>query len=277
MIGVLSVLLLLAFLRKTRKLQPLLSNSLNYTWVFFLLLVMQDLISLYVATWGWGILCFMILREYFSLVDLRIQDRLGIIASYLSIPFMMHFVHTNWYTMFIISIPVYGFLVVPFLISLADKKSEGAVYSIGVIDFGLLLFVFCTGHLAYLASYSSWMAGMLILNIALCDSVSFLVDMRSFSMLKSCTLKYVIAIPFTITLSCLLSDWTRIPLLHAVVLGFMIPALTLIGTHTIKYFETDLGISQNDLRPGRGFIIDSVKSIVYVSPIVFHYIRYFLL
>ena len=277
MIGVLGALAFSAFLRRLKKLPFLPGSSLNYTWVFFLILVLQEVFSFYVAAWGWGILCFMILREYFSLVDLRIQDRLGILASYLSIPFMMHFVHTNWYTMFIITIPVYSFLVIPFLISLADKKSEGSVYSIGVIDFGLLLFVFCTGHLAYLAFYSSWMAGMLILNITLCDIVSFHVHKRSISMPNSTMLKYFVTIPLTIALSCLLSDWTRIPVLHSVVLGLLIPALVLIGTHTIKYFEKDLGISQDDLRPGRGYIIDNVKSIVYVSPIVFHYIRYFLL
>lgn len=277
MIGVLCALALLALLRRLKKLRLLVGNSLNYAWIFFLILVLQEMFSFYVAAWGWGILCFMILREYFSLVDLRMQDRLGILASYLSIPFMMHFIHTNWYTMFIITIPVYSFLVIPFLISLSGKKSEGSVYSIGVIDFGLLLFVFCTGHLAYLAFFSSWMAGMVILNITLCDTISYLVDRRNISTFTRNTLKYSITIPFTIALTYLLSDWTKIPVLHSVVLGLMIPALVLIGTHTIKYFEVDLGISQDNLRPGRGYIIDNVKSIVYVSPIVFHYIRYFLL
>ena len=277
MMGVLSALVLLAFLRKHKKVQPILANSLSYTWVFFLLFVLQETTSFYVASWGWGILCFMILREYFSLVDLRIQDRLGILASYLSIPFMMHFVHTNWYTMFIITIPVYSFLIIPFLISLTGKDTDGSIYSIGVIDFGLLLFVFCTGHLAYLAFYSSWMAGMLILNIALCDTISSLIDKRSLATLKKNLLKYLVMIPFTISLSYLLSDWTRIPVLHSALLGLLIPALVLIGTHTIRYFEKDLGIGHDDTRPGRGYIIDNVKSIVYVSPIVFHYIRYFLL
>ncbi|MFA6456539.1 MAG: hypothetical protein WCW40_06935 [Bacteroidota bacterium] len=277
MIGVFSILLLVAFLRRHKTLHSILPSSLNYTWVFFLLFVVQEISSFSVAAWGWGILCFIILREYFSLVDLRIQDRLGILAAYLSIPFMMHFIRTDWYTMFIITIPVYSFLVIPFLISLTDSKSEGAVYSIGVIDFGLLLFVFCTGHLAYLSLYSSWIAGTLILNIALCDAVSLFVEKRNSSVLKSTMLKYLIAIPFTVFLSYLMIDWTKIPVLHSVVLGLLTPALALIGTHTIKYFETDLGIHQVDMRPGRGFIIDSVKSVVYVSPIIFHYIRYFLL
>ena len=56
----------------------------------------------------------------------------------------------------------------------------------------------------------------------------------------------------------------------------MMPALVLIGYYTVLYFEIDLGISEHEMRPGKGLIIDNVKSLLYTAPIVFHYIRYFL-
>jgi len=56
----------------------------------------------------------------------------------------------------------------------------------------------------------------------------------------------------------------------------MIPALVVIGYHTVRYFEVDLGIVEDEIKPGRGLIIDNTKSLLYAAPVVFHYIRYFL-
>ena len=251
-------------------------SYLNYIWIFFLILLISDTISFYISCWGWGILSFITLREYFSLVDLRLQDRLGVLAAYLSIPFMMHFVHTDWYNMFIITIPVYSFLVVPFLISITGKETEGAIYSIGTIDFGLFLFVYCIGHLAYLSFHSTWMTAMLILNIAICDIISLVINNRISLMWKKIIVKYSIPTPVTVSLALLLSEWTGIPMLHSIILGLMIPALVIIGNHTISYFESDLGIVKTNLRPGRGLIIDNIKSMLFTAPIVLHYIRYFI-
>jgi len=252
-------------------------SYLNYIWIFFLILVMAETVSFYISCWGWGVLSFFTLREYFSLVDLRLQDRLGVLAAYLSIPFMMHFVHTDWYNMFIITIPVYSFLVIPFLISLTGKESEGAIYSIGTIDFGLFLFVYCIGHLAYLSFHSTWMTGMLVLTIAVCDIASIFINSKVNIMWKRIIVKYVIPIPVTVTIAVLLGEWTGIPIIHSVTLGLMIPALVIIGNHTITYFESDLGIVKMNLQPGRGLIIDNIKSMVFTAPIVLHYIRYFIL
>jgi len=276
MAGIFVILSIVDLIRIVIKKQSRYGSYLNYIWIFFLILLIADFFTFYLASWGWGILSFLTLREYFSLVDLRLQDRLGILASYISIPFMMHFIHTDWYNMFIITIPVYSFLVIPFLISITGKESDGAIYSIGTIDFGLFLFVYCIGHLAYISFHSTWIAAMLILNIAICDTVSFIVDNRISTSWKKILFKYLIPTPITITLSFLLCDWTGLPEFHSIVLGLLIPALVLIGNHTITYFESDLGILKDKMQPGRGLIIDNIKSILYTAPVVLHYIRYFI-
>ena len=276
LLGIFLVLSLAGIIKLSIVRQSTLMCYFNYIWIFFLILVIADLFSFYVATWGFGILSFFILREFFSLVDLRPQDRLGILAAYFSIPFMMHFVHTDWYNMFIITIPVYSFLFIPFLISITSKQTEGAIYSIGTIDFGLFLFVFCIGHLAYLAFYSTWMAAMLVLNIMICDVMAYFIDKRTNKKWLELILKYFLSAPFTVLLTVLLSTWTGIPLNHSIVLGLMIPAVVLIGNHTIIYFESDLGIVRENTKPGRGMIIDNIKSILYAAPVVLHYVRYFL-
>lgn len=252
------------------------SNYLKYTWAIILVLLVSDIFSFTWASIGWAVISFLILREYFSLVDLRIQDRLGILAAYLSIPFMLYMIVTDWYNMFIITIPVYSFLLIPFLIAVSGKETDGAIYSIGTIDFGLFLFVFCLGHLAYLSFFSVWMATWLILNVAVCDIMSIFLRERVREKGKLIVLSILLPMPLTILLSVLLSSWTGIPFNHAIILGMMIPALVVIGYYTVRYFEIDLGITEHELRPGKGLIIDNVKSLLYTAPIVFHYIRYFL-
>ena len=274
--GIFSLLSLIGITSLATKRKSKYVSYLNYIWIFFLILLIAETVSFYISCWGWGILSFITLREYFSLVDLRLQDRLGVLAAYLSIPFMMHFVHTDWYNMFIITIPVYSFLFIPFLISITGKETEGAVYSIGTIDFGLFLFVYCIGHMAYLSFHSTWMTVMLILNIAICDITAIAINNKISVMWKKIAVKYFMPVPITVTLTLLLSDWTGIPIIHAIILALMIPALVIIGNHTISYFEADLGIVKSNLRPGRGLIIDNIKSILFTAPIVLHYIRYFI-
>ena len=189
---------------------------------------------------------------------------------------MMYFIRIEWYGMFIISIPVYAFLTIPLLIALSGGEPQGTVFSIGAIDFGLFLFVYCLGHIGYLLIYSTWMAAMLILIVMVCDASAFMVRLRLKSTFSKALGTYFLSLSFTVLLSRLLSPWTGIPPVHALVLGALIPLLVVMGRHTIDVIKEDLGITDEKLLPGRGQILDCMKSIFYTAPVVFHYIRYFL-
>ncbi len=251
-------------------------SYLGLTWAFFVAFATAELWFFRAGNWVVAIISFLALREYFSMVEIRLQDRLAILGAYASIPFMFHFVTLQWYGMFIISIPVYGFLAIPLLVTLGGREKEGTVFSIGVIDFGLFLFVYCMGHISYLMSYSSWMAAMLILNVAVCDAVSRLVRDRGKPVWVRAALRYFLPLPVTVLLSLVLSPWTTIHWRHSAALGALIPLLSLMGRNTGNYVEADLGVAEETVGPGRGQILDNLKSLLLAAPIVFHYIRYFL-
>ena len=251
-------------------------SYLTFTWVFFLSITISEIFAFSYGLWILAVVSFLALREYLSLVDIRLQDRLGILGAYLSIPFMYYFIHIGWYGMFIISIPVYAFLAVPLLVTLGGKETEGTVFSIGAIDFGLFLFVYCLGHIGYLLSYSVWMPVMLVLNVALCDLVGRILADRPLAIPVGLLARLFIPLPFTIGLARLLAGWTGIPPTHSMVLGAMIPLLAVMGRHTGNYVKADLGVSGEDLFPGQGQILDNLKSFFFAAPVVFHYIRYFL-
>ncbi|MHC4233721.1 MAG: phosphatidate cytidylyltransferase, partial [Planctomycetota bacterium] len=242
---------------------------------FFLFFTACEWVSFSAAVWILALLSFLALREYFSLVDIRLQDRWGILGAYLSIPFMIYMIQIDWYGLFIISIPVYAFLVVPFLVVLGGEV-KGTVFSIGALDFGLFLFVYCMGHIGYLALFSTWMAAFLIIAVAVFDLVDYLLREKAGAGLKSALVKFLVAAPLTVAVALLMSPWTTIPALHATMLGLLIPVLVLVGNFTITAIESDLGIERTRLQPGRGQIIHGTRSFLFAAPVVFHYIRYFL-
>lgn len=266
---------LFSILKRIFKIKFTYDSYLNYLWTFFLVFAVSEAISFKIAIWILALLCFVALREYFTLVDIRLQDRWGILGAYLSIPFMIIFIQLDAYGMFITSIPIYAFLVIPFLITLGGKEIEGTLFSIGVIDFGIFLLVYCIGHIGYLSLFSTWMAVMLILNVAVCDFISILMRKRIKPPRHWVLPQYFMSAPVIVILTLVLSEWTRIPRLHCIFLGILIPALVAIGRHTIRYIEKDIGIRRDELVPGKGQVLDSLRSFLYTAPVVFHYIRYF--
>jgi len=262
-------------LKRIFKIKFTYDSYFNYLWTFSLIFAVSEAISFKIAIWILALLCFVALREYFTLVDIRLQDRWGILGAYLSIPFMIVFIQLDAYGMFIISIPIYAFLVIPFFITIGGKEIEGTLFSIGVIDFGLFLLVYCIGHIGYLSLFSTWMAVMLILNVAVCDSISILMRKRIKPPRHWVLPQYFMSAPVIVILTLVLSEWTRIPRLHCIFLGILIPALVAIGRHTIRYIEKDIGIRRDELVPGKGQVLDSLRSFLYAAPVVFHYIRYF--
>ena len=103
--GVLSALLAAAPLSGGR-FRPL--PYLRALWVLFGVLCAAEWVGFGVAIWLLALFSFAALREYFSLVDIRLQDRWGILAAFLSIPFMIVLIQIDWYGFFIVSIPVYA-------------------------------------------------------------------------------------------------------------------------------------------------------------------------
>ena len=275
LLSILACLVILNIIKIARGKKFFNNSYLSYTLVFFLSINAAEFLSFKIGLIVLGLLSFTALREYFSLIDIRLQDRLGILGAYLSIPFMFYFISRGWYGMFIISIPVYSFLTIPLLVVLGGKEKEGTVFSIGAIDLGLFLYVFCIGHIGYLLHFATWKPVLLILNVAICDMISVFLKDKIRNKSVDILFRFLIPLPFTIALSWYISSWTGIPVKHSVILGAMIPVLVIFGHHTAEYIKADLHVSDDVLFPGRGQILDSLKSFFYSAPVVFHYIRFF--
>jgi len=69
--------------------------------------------------------------------------------AYMSIPLQYYWVSIEWYGLFIIFIPVYMFLFIPFrMVTLGE--TEGFLKAVGTLHWGLMMTVFSLSHIAYL-------------------------------------------------------------------------------------------------------------------------------
>ena len=262
----LTIIQMVAFLSKGRFQAP---ATLRPLWSLVLAIAVAEWVSFSLALWLLAIISFCALREYLSLVDIRLEDRWGILVSYLSIPFMFYLIQIDWYGFFIISIPVYTFLLMPFFVALGGR-SKGIVFSVGALNFGLFFFVFCMGHLCYLLFFSE--------RITLLMVVTVIVAVRIDNALKSRMpgLGFLLQLIATCSLYAGLAGWMAIPLGHSIMLGILVPVSVFMARTTLHQIEEDLGIRADRLQPGRGRTIEGLKSCLFTAPIIFHYLRWFL-
>jgi len=239
-------------------------------WILILYLVVSRFVAPELAIWILAALSFTALREYFSLINLRLQDRLSIFGAYLAIPCMSYLIMIGWYQMFILFIPVYAVFATALLATYGGDDYKGIVFSIGAINFGLFLFVYCIGHLGFLTRYSPWLSLALILNIVICDLTAYLISRNN----KFSGQMTLVLIPVTALTSLALSQLSGISGGDALLVGAITPPLVAMSRRTISYLEADLGIDKKKLRPGKGQLIDTLKSYLYAAPVILHYITY---
>jgi predicted CDP-diglyceride synthetase/phosphatidate cytidylyltransferase len=120
------------------------------------------------------------------------------------------------------------------------------------------------------------MAVLVVTAVAACDLLAWLFKSRDRPLARSIAYQLLTPVPVTVVLALVLRPWTGIPLHHSLILGVLIPALVAIGCHTMDHLEADLGIDRSRLHPGRGQVINTLKGYLYVGPVAFHYLRYYL-
>ena len=101
---------------------------------------------------GLAFLSFFTLREVYTLLELRDSDRTTLLLCYLSIPIQYYFAYQGWYTMFLIFIPVFMFIIIPFFLVMAGDTKD-IIRSMCILPTSLMLGIFGISHLALLVSF----------------------------------------------------------------------------------------------------------------------------
>ena len=111
---------------------------------------------------------------------------------------------------------------------------------------------------------------LMIIAIAIADSILRYIKSKHYRF------KLLMQIICICSLFMITAGWSGIPLIHSAALGVIIPIIACIGFFTLKELEQDLGIRAERLQPGRGKTIEALKIYLFIAPVFFHYLRWFL-
>jgi phosphatidate cytidylyltransferase len=261
-------------------------------WVMVGVFTFAMLTSRTVSLWFLGFVSFLALKEFFSLIPTRRADRRVLFWAYTAIPIQYYWAAMEWYGMFIIFIPVYAFLFLPFRMIIA-QKIEGFLQAMGTIHWGLMTCVFSISHTAYLLvlpalpASAAGGAGLLLYLAFLTqfNDISQYVWGKLFGRHKILpivspkkTWQGLLGGVFTTTIAAVLiaSYVTPFDTLHALCAGLLISIAGFIGDVTISAIKRDIGVKDTGtMIPGHGGIMDRIDSLTFTAPLFFHFTYYF--
>lgn len=259
-------------------------------WIIIGAFIIGAMLNTTVAMFFFALISYLALKEYFTLIPSRLTDRRIIFYAYLSIVFQYWFAGAQWYGMFIIWIPVYLFLLLPFRQVLIGE-TQGFLENTSRIQWGMMMFVFGLSHLAYmmtLPAVTGYDVGgkELVLYLVVLTELN---DVLQYLWGKAIGKHKIIPkvspnktiegfIGAFVTLSALsvaFSFLTPFSTLHALLAGMLISGAGFVGDVVISMVKRDIGVKDSgNLLPGHGGILDRVDSLTYTAPLFFHFTYY---
>jgi phosphatidate cytidylyltransferase len=256
-------------------------------WVMVLVFGIAIAIDRRLSIAFFGLVSFLALKEYLSLIPTRRADRRVLFWAYLSIPFQYYWVYRGWYGIFIVFIPVWALLVVSARMVLIGETRD-FLRAVATIQWGLLLMVFSISHQAYLLVLDPEGGAALVLFLVVLTQLN---DVAQYvwgktlgrhkvvpSVSPNKTVEGLIGGIVTTTLLALLLAPVLTPLTlpHRIGAGLMIGAGGFLGDITIGAVKRDIGVKDaGTMLPGHGGILDRINSLTYTAPMFFHFYRFY--
>ena len=267
-----------------------LKDRINSWWIIIGFFVVGAMLHTTMAMFFFGFLSYLALKEYFTLIPSRQTDRRVMFYAYLSIIPQYYFAGIGWYGMFIIWIPVFLFLLLPFKQVLIGE-TKGFLENTSRVQWGLMMFVFGLSHLAYMITlkpvHGNTVGGTeLVLYLVLLTELNDILQYiwgKSIGKRKiipkvspNKTVEGFLGAFISITLlAVLFSFLTPFTWLEAMIAGMIISGAGFIGDVVISMVKRDIGVKDSgNMLPGHGGILDRVDSLIYTTPLFFHYVYY---
>lgn len=239
-----------------------------------------------------AILSFLALKEYLSLIPTRRTDRRVLFWVYLCVPIQYFWIWREWYTMFLIFIPVWAFLFIAMRMVLRGDTKD-FLRAAGTIHWGLMTMVFGLSHLAYLLVLPNGKAmpahgAALLLFVVLLTELNDVLQYiwgRTLGRRKAIesvspkkTVEGLVGGALTTTVVAFLLAPVLTPLtrMDSIAVGLMIGFGGFLGDVTISAVKRDIGVKDSgSMIPGHGGILDRIDSLLFTAPLFFHFMAFF--
>jgi phosphatidate cytidylyltransferase len=275
-------------LRRRKRASEELVRRIRAWWVMAALFCLSLILGGVATFWMTGLLSYLALKEYFTMIPIRPVDRRIVFWAYLSIPVQYWWIHVGWYGMFLIWIPVYLFLFLPFR-QVLTGRTEGFLENTARVQWGLMLLVFALSHMAYLAVLptSGGADGLTLLLFLVV--LTELNDIFQYIFGKAFGRRRIVpsvspnktvegflgGLAATVLMAGALRFLTPFGLPAALGMGALIALAGFVGDVVVSMVKRDVGIKDaGDLIPGHGGVLDRIDSLTYTAPLFFHAVHY---
>lgn len=260
-------------------------------WVIALLIGGGMLLGQGAVVALFAFISFMALREYLSMAPTRREDRAALILAYLVVPVAYLFIALDWYSISLVAIPVYAFLLIPAVLVL-NGRTSGYLASAGILHWGLVVTVYNLGYAAMLMNVPAGEAPaggagllfFLLVVTALNDVFQYIAGraiggpkiLPKVSPNKTWAgfLGGIVGTGLVIVL--LAPIYTGLAAWPTAILAMLLPVAGFAGDVTMSAVKRDLGVKDTSkLLPGHGGVLDRVDSLTFTAPLTFHVFAFF--
>ena len=268
-----------------------LNARINAWWVMILIIFAAAALGFYGVIGLFFVISFMALREFLSLLYIRRGDHLALAACfYVILPLQYFLVAIDWFCMFTIFIPVYGFLFLPILSALLGDTAHFLDRSTKV-QWALMISVFCISHIPAILTLDIegfedkklLLMIFLILVVQSSDVLQYVWG-KLFGKHKiapklspSKTIEgFVGGVVSASVLGGLLYWLTPFNPVQAVLMSLLICLMGFLGGLVMSAMKRSMGVKDwGNMISGHGGMLDRMDSLCFAAPIFFHVVRYY--
>lgn len=268
-----------------------LNARINAWWVMILIIFAAAALGFYGVIGLFFVISFMALREFLSLLYIRRGDHLALAACfYVILPLQYFLVAIDWFSMFTIFIPVYGFLFLPILSALLGDTAHFLDRSTKV-QWALMISVFCISHIPAILTLDIegfedkklLLMIFLILVVQSSDVLQYVWG-KLFGKHKiapklspSKTIEGFVGGGVSASVLGGLLYWlTPFNPVQAVLMSLLICLMGFLGGLVMSAMKRSMGVKDwGNMISGHGGMLDRMDSLCFAAPIFFHVVRYY--
>jgi phosphatidate cytidylyltransferase len=238
-----------------------------------------------------AMLSFLCLREFITQVPGRRADHSALFACFfIALPVQYLLIAVDWYGLFSIWIPVYGFLVLPILAVLFND-TDRFLERTATTHWGLMICVYCISHIPALLTlripgYEGRSPLLMVYVVLIAQSSDILQYLWGKALGRHLvapllspakTVEGLIGGLLSATLlGALLWPITPFNVWQSAALAFLIAGLGFLGGLVLSAIKRGRGIKDwGTFIHGHGGMLDRLDSLCFSAPVFFHLTRYF--